>query len=672
MKNESNSSNSELNNVTESVVESSSNESKFDAYHYYGIHSINNNNNINSNNISNSKSGKYHNSLNATDDESVAELFRPGRQSLENYDLKLAHQRYNVAYDKFLGVNNVKAGIELFANIKDEGFMESLAWAACHCIRASLTLDKAEIDLARQCLRHSEKMCKKLMKNSFIENITKWVVTPNYDKYTDVEVFAQLYYAQQSALTIALYAMETNSVFTLIKLTYYLRGLLRTYNECWQIKRKRKNWADQQARVYYEAHMRIGNGIVNVVISHTPPKFLRIMSMLGYKGTESVGLNEMNKVAFEMNAGFTSKLAQLMLIYYWVYAKPHGENIPNDLSLCQKLVEAELELFPKNMMYGLAKAKIEQINGNFDVAIETLNRLLEAPNLTIAYKAFYFELVWCYAINCDWDNCIRCSEMIRSSKHSPVCTAFLNAVFRYVKGVDDGDQDLLDQATKEFEVIPSLRIRHFGKTMTTEKAALQNAQLYFKKGKRLVLPIIAMLYAGNYLMFIRSEQQLDRLMERVQRAVDQYSSDFETSKCLDDYLTTIFYKGVLYRLKKMYPQAKECFNLIQEMKSRIDLETSIVPMTTLEMGLIEIEEGNFESAKQWLDEAEHGYSNYTAENFVHLRAYAAIRRMGYKTDKEKEDKEKLNQHILNWLKFHEIDLKTYRDIIGSKSTNEPL
>lgn len=103
------------------------------------------------------------------------------------------------------------------------------------------------------------------------------------------------------------------------------------------------------------------------------------------------------------------------------------------------------------------------------------------------------------------------------------------------------------QSILPYRVIPSLRIRHFGKTMTTEKAALQNAQLYFKKGKRLVLPIIvswclmffvtnhwktnldqikAMLYAGNYLMFIRSEQQLDRLMERVQRAVDQYSSDF--------------------------------------------------------------------------------------------------------------------------------------------------
>ena len=63
-------------------------------------------------------------------------------------------------------------------------------------------------------------------------------------------------------------------------------------------------------------------------------------------------------------------------------------------------------------------------------------------------------------------------------------------------------------------------------------------------------------------------------------------------------------------------------------------------MTTLEMGLIEMEHGNFEEAKQWLDHAEKDYSGYTAENFVHLKAYAAIRRMGHKTDKQKEDKEK--------------------------------
>lgn len=82
------------------------------------------------------------------------------------------------------------------------------------------------------------------------------------------------------------------------------------------------------------------------------------------------------------------------------------------------------------------------------------------------------------------------------------------------------------------------------------------------------------------------------------------------------------------------------FHLNSNRKSRIDLETSIVPMATLEVGLIEMEQGNYDTAKKWFDSAEKDFSGYTAENFVHIKAYAAIRRMGYKTDKEKEDKEK--------------------------------
>lgn len=118
-------------------------------------------------------------------------------------------------------------------------------------------------------------------------------------------------------------------------------------SEVWQIKKKRTAWESEEARMYFYAHARFANGIINLVISHTPPKFLRIMNFLGYQGTESVGLNELNRVAFEMPAGFTSKMSQLLLIYYWVYAKPHGENIPDDLSLCKQLVEAELKLFPQ-------------------------------------------------------------------------------------------------------------------------------------------------------------------------------------------------------------------------------------------------------------------------------------------------------------------------------------
>nr|XP_027205602.1 tetratricopeptide repeat protein 39C-like [Dermatophagoides pteronyssinus] len=571
------------------------------------------------------------------------ELFRPGQQSIENYNLTLAHQRANCALDMYLGENNVQGGIERFADIIDEGPMESLSWAACFVIRAGLTLDKDDIERAHKCLQHTAKMCQKMMKHSFFDNISKWIVAPNYDKYTDVEIFAESYYAQQLALSIALYAFETNSVFTLIKLAYHLRGLVRKHNELWQVKKRRKLWQDEHARLYFEAHMRFANGMINVVISHTPPKFLRIMNFLGYKGTETIGLNEMNRVAFDLNAGYWTKMAQLTLIYYWVYGKPHGENVPDDLSLCKKLIEAELQMFPQSMLYGLAKAKIEQINGEFDRAIEILQGLVRAPNLAIAYKAFYFELIWCYAIKLDWNNCIECADKIRESKHSPVCMAYLNAVFRYVKGVDDKNQQLLDQASEEFERLPSLRIRHFGKTMTTEKAALANAALYFKKGKCLVLPVIAMLYSGNYLMFVRDHDQLAKLMERCEREVKLYEQDIENSHYLDNYLTALFYKCVLLRRQQRFVDARKNLQFILDSRDRIELETSIVPMATLEMGLIEIEQNNHDEAKKWLDHAEKDFAGYTAENFVHLKVYAAIRMMGYKTDKEMANKEKCNK-----------------------------
>lgn len=40
--------------------------------------------------------------------------------------------------------------------------------------------------------------------------------------------------------------------------------------------------------------------------------------------------------------------------------------------------------------------------------------------------------------------------------------------------------------------------------------------------------------------------------------------DPENSAILDDYLTALFYKGVLLRLLKRYPNALECFEFILE------------------------------------------------------------------------------------------------------------
>ena len=93
-------------------------------------------------------------SLNATDDESIKRLFQPGLQSLENYDLRLGHQRWNVCCDKYLGENNVQAGIDLFGPLVDEGPFESAAYAMCFFIRALLTLDQVSSLLSQPVSPH--------------------------------------------------------------------------------------------------------------------------------------------------------------------------------------------------------------------------------------------------------------------------------------------------------------------------------------------------------------------------------------------------------------------------------------------------------------------------------------------------------------------------------------
>jgi len=92
--------------------------------------------------------------LNATDDESIRELFTPVWPDSDDddysdyqYDLRKANQRANVAMDKHLGLNNVQAGMDSLEPLKNDGYVEAVSWAACFVIRASLTLEKVSNSL---------------------------------------------------------------------------------------------------------------------------------------------------------------------------------------------------------------------------------------------------------------------------------------------------------------------------------------------------------------------------------------------------------------------------------------------------------------------------------------------------------------------------------------------
>jgi hypothetical protein len=96
---------------------------------------------------------------------------------------------------------------------------------------------------------------------------------------------------------------------------------------------------------------------------------------------------------------------------------------------------------------------LEQIDGNFDSAIKTYNELL-INDFEKTSKIFQLELMWCHAIKCEWDQCIKYAQLLRQrALHSPALSTYLEAVFRYIKSVDDCDDNIKEEASKLFQFV---------------------------------------------------------------------------------------------------------------------------------------------------------------------------------------------------------------------------
>lgn len=62
------------------------------------------------------------------------------------------------------------------------------------------------------------------------------------------------------------------------------------------------------------------SGIRLIVSFHSflPPKLLKIVNFLGFKGVRDVAFTELNAVAYEL-PGIYSVIGELVLIMYWLY-----------------------------------------------------------------------------------------------------------------------------------------------------------------------------------------------------------------------------------------------------------------------------------------------------------------------------------------------------------------
>ncbi|CAG2173186.1 unnamed protein product [Oppiella nova] len=343
------------------------------------------------------------------------------------------------------------------------------------------------------------------------------------EPYCDrMEVHAELIHSYSLILDCVILAIETHNIYALIKLAYRLQRFVKKLNCSKIIMRSRSQWESEASRLNFESSVRLANGVSHLVISNAPPKILRVINFLGIRGVESTGWNNINKTAFEL-PGIASQLARVF-------------------------------------------------------------RLLNDPHVT-PKRFIYMELTWSYALQSNWDSCIEYAEKFRTgSLYTPAIATYMEAIFRYAKSTENDDQDEKQKATELFHLVPTLRIRHLGKTITPEKVAVVRAQEYVKNDELLILPDLFSLPAQAY----------------------------------------------------------------------------------CELGLIEFEMKNNDKAIELLNKCIDDYTGYLNENYIHFKAYAALRELGLCTAKQGTDHNKLEEYRKQWLKNINIDEKCYEKVLETE------
>jgi hypothetical protein len=116
--------------------------------------------------------------------------------------------------------------------------------------------------------------------------------------------------------------------------------------ECNAILETRSEWQSLTTRMQFESGTRFGNGALNLILSHLPQRVLKLFEFIGFSGSRSIGLDQLNQTADNPN-GLRYILAELLLTSYECYMEQIFGLGKGNLHRVKEIVDRELRNFEK-------------------------------------------------------------------------------------------------------------------------------------------------------------------------------------------------------------------------------------------------------------------------------------------------------------------------------------
>lgn len=285
---------------------------------------------------------------------------------------KSINQRCYVGVQLFFN-NRIQEAEQFFGGEIERYPIFSLAYSSMGFLRALMTWERVDIDMANSRLKQTRHLVNHLLPPdaSIFSSITRFVTGAQAPVLSNKDLELSLIKAECYLLEACLLLSE-ESMLSYVKAGLKIRSAWKLYEKCWnQVNTDPKIMLELDESV--KGGIQFGIGAFNVIISVLPSILLRIVSALGFPSNRALGLKLLSECA--ASNGVRSPLSALTLLFFHIII-PSFFTIREQYHVqhAQQVFNQSFAQFPSSSLFLWMEGRFFRMKRSLDQAVTSFHK----------------------------------------------------------------------------------------------------------------------------------------------------------------------------------------------------------------------------------------------------------------------------------------------------------
>ncbi|GAA6018293.1 hypothetical protein JCM11491_005144 [Sporobolomyces phaffii] len=455
----------------------------------------------------------------------------------------------------------------------DHRLYYSVGYSLIQVIKSLATFEPEDLEAAIQCCRDSIHITQLLRKKDHglferVGSIAKGSTSVNSIRsMTLVQRHAELIFAECTLLKAVLGIIYSGDFIAFLKEALNMRNAyaiyrtLAAYVEAADASYFGEGTEDPAIDEDFRSGVRLGNGMISLILSLLPSTVLKIMSVFGFSGDREWALSTLMAAGGweagrkdpkkdPAKEGIRKPICDMVLLMHHLVISNFLPVGGVDVPTAGNILHYNLERYPTGIFFLYFAGRLHSTETQLDDAAKSFHAAIQAQREYIQLGHIcYWDLGLVSFAMANWEKGYQCFNLLsKESNWSKAIYAYAKATTLYEEGEE------IAQANDIMKRVPDLMQRIAGKSIPLEKFVARRARKFVSQGNRLTLPGVELAYVLNclglsprYVLFERHLDQVSHVLAELHQVKEPSSYGQGPDEYWDDYCLAHFLRGVILR-----------------------------------------------------------------------------------------------------------------------------